>query len=401
MRFGMITTFYPPFSYGGDANYVRSLARALVEKGHEVEVIASTQAYLVRSKEEDDLVASTWDEGVKVHRLRHPAGLLAPLVSQQTGRPGLHGPALKAFFAEPFDVLHFHNISLIGGPNVLKMGKAKARVMSVHDHWLTCATHVLWKNRSRACDRRTCFTCSIRSGIPPQLWRYTSQRDRALESVDRILAPSQFIADMQRENGIKTSIEVLPLFSAIEGPAEPVVAHPRRIVFAARVTALKGIEMLVRVMAAMPDIELLVIGDGELRPSLTVSYAKHPNIRFIGKVNQEELVEHYASATAVVLPTIVPENFPLTVVEAAACGTPSIVAKSSGGGAELVTATGGGLLYDGDEELAAAIRRLVEDTALRNELGARARSCYLARFTKEHHIAAYLRHIDEILHSNR
>lgn len=400
MRFGMITTFYPPFSYGGDANYVRSLARALVEQGHEVEVIASTQAYLVRS-EEGDVDAPPWDEGVRVHRLRHPAGMLAPLVSQQTGRPGLHAPALRAFFAKPFDVLHFHNISLVGGPNVLRLGEAKVRVMSVHDHWLTCATHVLWKNRSHACDRRTCFSCSIRSGIPPQLWRYTNLRDRALESVDRILAPSQFIADMHRKNGIKTPIDVLPLFSAIDGCADPVVPQPRRIVFAARVTALKGIEMLVRVMAGMPDIELLVIGDGELRASLTASCAKHPNIRFIGKVNQEELAEHYASATAVVLPTIVPENFPLTVVEAAACGTPAIVATSSGGGAELVSATGGGLLYEGDEELAAAIRRVVDDPTLRNELGGRARASYRARFTKEHHIAAYLRLIADILHSKR
>ena len=44
MRFGMITTFYPPFSYGGDATYVRSLAKSLTAIGHEVEVISSTNA---------------------------------------------------------------------------------------------------------------------------------------------------------------------------------------------------------------------------------------------------------------------------------------------------------------------------------------------------------------------
>ena len=32
MRFGMVTTFYPPFSYGGDATYVRSLARSLIRR---------------------------------------------------------------------------------------------------------------------------------------------------------------------------------------------------------------------------------------------------------------------------------------------------------------------------------------------------------------------------------
>src|SRR6266704_702384 len=68
MRFGMVTTFYPPFSYGGDATYVRNLARALVEQDHEVEVIASTDAYRVRSK--DDQVVPTWEDGVKVRRMR-------------------------------------------------------------------------------------------------------------------------------------------------------------------------------------------------------------------------------------------------------------------------------------------------------------------------------------------
>lgn len=399
MRFGMVTTFYPPFSYGGDATYVRNLARALVAQGHDVEVIASTQAYLVRSKD-DIAVDPTADDGLKVHRIRHPVGLLAPLVSQQTGLPGLHRSALDAFFAKQFDVLHFHNISLMGGPGVLRMGQARARLMSLHDHWLICPTHALWKNRSRACDKRTCFSCSIRSGLPPQLWRYTSLRDRSLESIDRLLAPSRFTADMHRANGIKAPIEVVPLFSSIPG-AKPVSVHPRRIVFAGRVTALKGIERLLRVVSGMPDVELLVIGQGELRPPLTAAYANHPNIRFLGGIDQEQLAEHYASAAAVVFPSLVPETFGLTIVEAAACGTPAIVSKVSGGGAELVNTTGGGLVFATDGELAQSIRRLVDDPALRDRLGALARAGYEQRYTKEQHVAAYLRQIDEILQEGR
>lgn len=400
MRFGMVTTFYPPFSYGGDATYVRNLARALAAEGHEVDVIASTEAYRVRSKD-DDQDAPSWEDGVMVSRIRHRAGLLAPLVSQQTGLPAFHRPALDAFLAKPFDVLHFHNISLMGGPGVLRMGHASARVMSLHDHWLICPTHALWKNRSHVCDDRTCFTCSVRSGVPPQLWRYTSLRDRSLEAVDRLLAPSRFAAEMHRANGIKAPIEVLPLFSSIEGAAEPASTYARRIIFAGRVTALKGIEMLVRVAARMPDIELLVVGQGELRPALTAAYANHSNIRFLGKVAQEQLAEHYAAAAAVVLPTLVPETFGLTVVEAAACGTPAIVARSSGGAAELVNTTGGGLLYETEQELADAILRIVEDRALRERLGAYARAGYEQRYTKELHVAAYLRQIGEILQDRR
>ena len=394
MRFGMVTTFYPPFSYGGDATYVRNFAKALVAKGHEVEVIASTQAYLVRSP--DIAVDPTLDDGVTVHRIRHPAGTLAPLISHQAGLPALHASALEKFFARPFDVLHFHNVSLMGGPGVLRMGQARARLMSLHDHWLICPTHALWKNRSHACDRRTCFTCQIRSGLPPQLWRYTALRDRSLQHIDRLLAPSAFAAETHRANGIKAPIEVLPLFSSIEGAAET-TPHPSRIVFAGRVTALKGIETLLRVVARMPNVELLVLGQGELRGQLTAAYADQPNIQFLGKVEQHELAEYYAGAAAVVFPSLVPETFGLTIVEAAACGTPAIVAKSSGGAVELIGTTGGGLLYQTEAELAAAIRQLVGDRAYRDSLASLAQAGYRVHYTKERHVAAYLKQIDEIL----
>ena len=96
-------------------------------------------------------------------------------------------------------------------------------------------------------------------------------------------------------------------------------------------------------------------------------------------------------------PSLVPETFGLTIVEAAACGTPAIVARKSGGAAELVNTTGGGLLFETEDELADSIRRLVEDGALRYRLGALARAGYERRYTKRQHVAAYLSQIDEIL----
>ena len=202
---------------------------------------------------------------------------------------------------------------------------------------------------------------------------------------------------MHRANGIKAPIDVVPLFSSIESAGEAKVVNPRRIVFAGRVTALKGIGRLLGVVAAMPDVELLVIGQGELRPSLTAAHAQHPNIRFLGQIDQDQLAQYYASAAAIVFPSLVPETFGLTIVEAAACSTPAIVAKISGGAAELVNTTGGGLLFETEDELADSIRRLVEDRALRDRLGALARAGYERRYTKEQHVAAYLSQIREIL----
>lgn len=396
MRFGMVTTFYPPYSYGGDATYVRSLARSLVELGHEVEVMASTDAYLLRS--DDQGPSSPAEElGIKVHRLRHPAGAIAPLVSHQTGTPALYDKAFASFFAKPFDVLHFHNISLMGAPGVLGRGQARARLLSLHDHWLICPTHVLWKNRSRACDRRTCFRCSIRSRLPPQLWRYTGLRDRSLAKLDRLLAPSQFTADMHRKNGVLAPIAVLPLFSSIAGGGSGGKPVPNRLLYVGRVTALKGVGNLVRLVADMPEIELVVIGEGDLSEELETRFGDRPNIRFLGKIDQQSLVHHYASAAAVVVPTIVPETFGLTVVEAAACGTPALVSKGAGGAPEIVRTTGGGMVYDGDSELKAAIRAIFQDEALRRRLGAEARAGYETCYTKDRHLDAYLRHVDELV----
>ena len=43
-----------------------------------------------------------------------------------------------------FDVVNFHNISLIGGPGVLQMSRGPATLYTLHEHWLICPTHIFW-----------------------------------------------------------------------------------------------------------------------------------------------------------------------------------------------------------------------------------------------------------------
>jgi hypothetical protein len=104
-------------------------------------------------------------------------------------------------------VVHFHNISLVGGPGVLRMSRAPVTLYTAHDHWLVCPAHVLWKYRHRPCDRPQCFSCSIVSGIPPQLWRYTNLLQHCLEHVDALLMPSEFAAKKHREAGINRPMQ--------------------------------------------------------------------------------------------------------------------------------------------------------------------------------------------------
>jgi glycosyltransferase involved in cell wall biosynthesis len=394
MRFCMVTTFYPPYHSGGCATYVRALSRTLVDQGHEVEVIHCIDAYRLRNKHEPTAEAA--DDGIVVHRLESRFGFLSPLISQQTGHPGLKSSAERAILAKPFDVVNFHNISLIGGPAILSWSRAPVTLYTLHEHWLLCPTHFFWKNRSKPCDRPTCFSCCIASGIPPQLWRYTTLVQRAVAHVDVLLAPSEYTAARHRDAGLPR-VKVLPLFSAITPPSDSV---PRqgdrpRFLFVGRLVAAKGIVPLLEEFALLPAYDLLVIGDGELRGELESRFATSHNIRFLGHLPQSELVPAYQEATALIFPTLVPETFGLTIVEAFACGTPVIV-HDVGGSRELVDETGAGFVYRNREELRAALSQLAANTGLRERLGRRARESFLQSYTPQQHLKRYLEHVNVV-----
>ena len=63
----MVTTFYPPRSFGGDAVAVQSLARALVRAGHHVTVVCDDDAYRALSGNNAPIPPET-DDGVAVKR---------------------------------------------------------------------------------------------------------------------------------------------------------------------------------------------------------------------------------------------------------------------------------------------------------------------------------------------
>jgi glycosyltransferase involved in cell wall biosynthesis len=400
MRFCMVTTFYPPYHFGGCATYVRALSRALVAQGHEVEVMHCIDAY--RLKYKDSMPDERPDEGIVVHRLKSPLGFLSPLITQQTGHPGLKSRAQRALFARSFDVVNFHNISLIGGPAIIAWSRAPVTLYTLHEHWLLCPTHIFWKDKSHPCDRPTCFTCSLASGIPPQLWRYTPLIRRSVAHADALIAPSEYTARRHREAGLEPPVQVLPLFSAIDvqsGDSRPHRDRPR-FLYVGRLIAPKGIAPLLEEFASLPEYDLVVIGEGELRSELEQRFADYPNISFLGRIPQAELVPAYRDATALIFPSLVPETFGLCIVEAFACGTPVIV-RDAGGCRESVDATGAGLVYRTSQELRVAVGRLAKEPGLRESLARRAREGFLRLYTPKRHVEGYLACVESIRAAKR
>lgn len=400
MKFCMVTTFYPPYHFGGDATYVRALAEGLVERGHEVTVVHCEDAYRLQAG--NTSVDQAGDSAVTVHRLKSRAGFLSPLVTQQLGVPGLKHARLRDILAQPFDVVNFHNISLIGGPAVLALSRAAVTLYTLHEHWLLCATHIFWQNRRQPCEKRRCVSCSVRSGIPPQWWRYTGLIERSLEHVDCLIAPSQYTAQRhQALLDLPKPVEVLPLFANLQLPEDssegnsksPAQTHGH-FLYVGRLTAAKGVEPLLQQFSQWPQYQLTVVGDGPQRDELEARYGGYTHIRFTGPVPQQSLVSLYRQATALIMPSLAPETFGLTIVEAFACGTPAIV-RSAGGNRETIDISGAGMVYSDERELSDALAAFSADETLRDTLSTKALQAYQAHYTKRRHLDRYLALVEQ------
>ena len=393
LRILHLTTFYPPYSFGGDAMYVYRLSHALADEGHEVDVVHCVDAYHLLHPREPELAFAP-HPGVRVHALRSGYGWLSPVVSHQTGRPGLKARAIRAIFetADP-DVVHYHNVSLLGPTVLTTSPESRAlRLFTAHDHWLVCPTHVLWKLGRQPCDTPACLPCTLRTGRPPQAWRYTGALARASQAVDQFIAPSRFAVDMHASRGFGRPVAHLPYFTDradqdwVRPPPRP---HDRPyFLFVGRLEPIKGAHTLVDLWSQVDDADLLIAGAGSEAASLRARAAGNPRVRFLGGVSPDRLGALYVHALACVVPSLTYETFGIVVIEAFARRTPVIV-RDLGALPELVEESGGGLVYRSGAELRSALRRIAESPELRRDLGRRGYDTFVARWSREPHLAQY------------
>ncbi len=180
LRVAIVTTFYPPCNFGGDGRYVQSFVHSLARRGCEVEVIYDADAWRMGKgilHSPSPPLPEPEPPGVTVHQLQSRWPLGSTLLTHQTGRPIVQRVAIEAILAKGFDVIHYHNISLVGGPGVLVLGEG-IKLYTAHEHWLVCPTHILWRHNRELCTGRECLRCVLNYRRPPQLWRHTSLLER-------------------------------------------------------------------------------------------------------------------------------------------------------------------------------------------------------------------------------
>jgi len=393
MKFAMITTFFGPHSFGGDAAYVDRLARALLRQGHEVDVIYSIDSFELLANGQP-LRDYEPPPGLGMYPLRSQTKGLAPLLVHQTGKPASYKHRIESILQQNhYDVIHFHNISLIGGPGLFSLDTGSSRplkIMTAHEHWLVCPLSLLWQYKKQVCETKQCLRCTLHAGRPPQLWRYVNPPLKSLSELDALITPSLHTRGFYQYLDIP--VYRLPYCLENEWPQrhfnEQFYANRSRSYFVAagRLVREKGFQTILPLMQTFPDHDLLIAGSG---PELeTLQQSAPSNVHFIGMASQAELASLFRHAIAVIMPSLFYETFGYVALEAMSVETP-VLLRNHGALPELVQVSDAGFTYDDDNELVEQMSRLVSEPDLRRILGERGVHAWKNNWSETAHLQMY------------
>jgi len=364
---------------GGVGTHVMASAAALAAQGVEVHVAAS----VVEDSEQP--------AGVELH---HAPRLLDRGLAPEQRLAG--APAAARM------VVHMHQFEDLDVARALA-GRGAALALSVHGY-SACTSGVHYFAPGQECPRAHGPLCApnlLLRGCAhtrnptwlPRAYAEATRAARLLAEVDLAITYSAVIDRHVAANGARERA-ILPLFPTLEAShASPAAARPRRVLYAGRVVGAKGLGVLLRAMRVL-DAELIVCGDGhdvQRMRALARRLGISDRVAFRGWLAPSELARELAGAAVVAVPSLWPEPFGLVGLEAFGAATP-VVASDTGGIREWLDDGVNGLaVAPGDEQaLAAALRRLLDDAALRERLGAAGKRLVAERFTAERHVEAAL-----------
>lgn len=198
-----------------------------------------------------------------------------------------------------------------------------------------------------------------------------------------VIAISQSTRDDLVARGLRARIEVIP----VGVDTDRHTPHPEgrktpgaSLLYLGRLKRYKGVDLLVRAVAKLAReglrVEFKVAGAGDARPELEQLAGElgvEDRVIFLGFVDDRTKIDLLRTSWVHGL-TSAKEGWGITVVEAGACGTPSVASNSPGLREAVVDGETGLLVQHGNvDALAAAIRRLVTDPPLLARLGEEAR----------------------------
>jgi len=344
MKILVVSSYFPPHFIGGAEIIAHRQARALADRGHEVQVFAGDTSRQIPGH---PVLHDVYD-GLPVTRVALRTADFA-----HDGNDVAH-PAVDRHFERLIqrwrpDVIHAHH--LVGlSLGIIRIARAQGIrvVLTLHDHWGFCINSPRITRQGALCgDSSQCHTCQADFQYGrlrlPLLLRQGYMRWQ-LQAVDHFISPSRYLADTYIENGLPAErLQVIANGIELErfaGITPPPPGSRLRVLFIGYMGPHKGVPVLLDALAQLPVERLHVdfVGDGHARAEYEAQLAQRlPGLsaRFWGRLPNAGIAERLAEAQLLVLPSVCPENQPVTITEAMASGLP-VVASRIGGIPELV-----------------------------------------------------------------
>lgn len=359
---------------GGVAEYAGDLALSLPERGYGVEVAGPMEAAPYELLE---------DSGVRVHRLPLEYGMGHPLRDVAALRRLV--PLLRH---GRFDLIH----CLSARAGVLgRIAAALTRTPAVyHPH---CYTFV--GDMSPA---RRAVGVAIERALSPvtALTICSCQDERAIALRNRVARPDRIAVVLNGCPDCAPEPAADPELAAMaaEGPLAVAILSLRR-----QKTVHVLIDAVPRVLAAVPEARVAIVGNGPLHDELVaqatgLGLAADPRFRMLPF--RRPAARYLKAADLYVLPSGW-EGFPISVLEALACGVPQVATDVGGTSESVVDATG--ILvppYDPDA-LADAMIRILGDPERREEMARASRARHAAMFRLDLMVEGTARAYDRVL----
>jgi glycosyltransferase involved in cell wall biosynthesis/GT2 family glycosyltransferase len=361
---------FPPHKYAGAQLYAKHLAEEINAKNlANIEIIYP----VVRKKEKQDYEIITINTNKPVlHEIYKPCVDEPDKIFDDV--------VFKKFSSflksTKYDIIHFHGLGQLSLAPIFSADELNIpSIITLHDYWFLCDRWHMIKHDQSLCSGpdsiEKCAICflqtrnmdmkQIKLALNYQSMR-KSYMKKAFSKFAHRYAPSKFLADTFAKFGF-SDIEIAPLglSSLPQHTKLKTTNNPTKLGYAGQFIPRKGIDTLLQAITILndPSISLHIWGKPQDDPygyEILKQIKDNPSIIYHGPFDANDIENIYHIIDLAIVPSRM-ENYPLTILEAFAHGTP-VIATKVGGIPEIFATHHPDLLVEAgnSEQLAAAIR---------------------------------------------
>lgn len=399
MKICLVTNLYEPYSTGGADIYVKWLAQALMQQGHEPFVVTTCPA-----RESFPGFSKEVIDGILVYRFyplniywgyqaqRKPLFLKPFWHSIELWNPHVYSVFKDILSKESPDVVHINNMGGFSNAIFWAAKKKKCRLIyTLHDYLSVCPKSILLRNNFEVCSK------------PHLLCRFYQmiKRWNLRRTLDIVISPSQFAIEMHRKHGLLNTNRYVVIPQGVEITNEDMEQINKvrgnydpngsiNILYVGRVEEYKGVAVLARAFkrANRDSLSLHIAGSGDFMKDMQAEFKDCDNLKFYGWVLGAEKEKLFLNSDVCVLPSTCYDNAPLVILEAYKYGLP-VIGSRIGGIPEMIREGETGFLFSpGDERVLEGILKGIAKEQLR-EMAPACQEMAI-RYSMENHLESLM-----------